>query len=72
MTTEIKMSLNNGNAKTVFLEEANTSPFFWDNILTQCLFYNKDNFHFENSFDLMGNALSKGNSKKIRKPLSKA
>jgi hypothetical protein len=73
MTTGIKMSIDNGNAKTIFSVEANTTSNFWNNYLTQSYLSKNDNFYFPNSFDLMGNIIPKASTKKtIRKLFSKA
>jgi len=59
MTQELKFSINNGNSKTLIIEDASEAHFFWSEYFTQSYESSNDHFVFENSFDLMGNPISK-------------
>jgi hypothetical protein len=59
MSKEIKLSIDNGNSKTVIVEDAAAAKFFWSDYFTQSYEASNDHFVFENSFDLMGNLLPK-------------
>lgn len=74
MKQEVQLQIDNGNMKTVVIEDATASRTFWSNYFTQSYVSQKEHFHFQSSFDLMGRPIhsqNKTNRTQIRKIFSR-
>jgi hypothetical protein len=62
MTQDVQLQIDNGNTKTVVVEDETDSRTFWSNYFTQSYVSQKDYFYFQSSLDLMGRPIQLQNN----------